>query len=154
MRRVALPKDDDIRRLQIAVENAAFVRGLQSVGNLARQPNRLVSGDGTAQRFSLEIFKDEVIGTHLVDLADVWMVDRGDGARFALEPAVVLREHPLDPDGAIQSSVVRVGDLAHTSRADERFDRVWAEPRAGSQEHAVSADFIPRDRPLTPPGPS
>ena len=61
MRRFAVPKDDDVGRLQIAVENAAFVRCPQSVGNLARQTNRLVNRDGTAQRLSLELFEDEVV---------------------------------------------------------------------------------------------
>jgi hypothetical protein len=39
---------------------------------------------------------------------------------------------------------VRLVDLAHPSRADQRLDRVWAEPRAGSQEHDASADSIAR----------
>jgi hypothetical protein len=42
---------------------------------------------------------------------------------------------------------VRLVDLAHTSRADQRLDRVWAESRAWSQEHVVSVDSIARDRP-------
>jgi hypothetical protein len=54
-----LPKDHDIGRLQIAVKNAAFVRSLQCVGNLARQPHSLVSRDRTAERFPLQIFEDE-----------------------------------------------------------------------------------------------
>jgi hypothetical protein len=98
----ALPKDHDIGRLQIAVKNAAFVRRVQCVGNLARQTNRLVRADGTAQRLSLEIFEDEVIGTDVVDLADVWMVDRGKRARFALESAIVFGDHPFDRNGAIR----------------------------------------------------
>ena len=84
MWRSALPKDHDIGRLQIAVKNAAFVRSLQCVRNLARQTHRFVRNDGTAQRFPLEIFENEVIGSDVVDLANVWMVDRGNGARFRL----------------------------------------------------------------------
>jgi hypothetical protein len=50
-----LPNDNDICRLQIAVKNAAFVRRVQCVGDLARQPDRFVSSHGTAERFPLEI---------------------------------------------------------------------------------------------------
>ena len=143
----ALPNDHDIGRLQIAVKNAAFVRRVQCVGNLARQTHRVVPSDGTAQHFPLQIFEDEVLGSDVVDLADVWMVDRGDGARFALKPAVVVGDQPLDRDRAIQASIVRLVDLAHTAGADQRFDFVRAKPRAGSQEHVVSPDSIARDRP-------
>jgi hypothetical protein len=79
----ALPKDHDIGRLQIAVKNAAFVRRCSASAIwLAR---RTASSELTGPRsgLSLEIFEDEVIGTDVVDLADVWMVDRGKRARFA-----------------------------------------------------------------------
>ena len=122
MRRPALPNDHDIGRLQIAVKNAAFVRRLQRVGNLARQTHRLVRNDRTAQRFPVEIFENEVVGSDIVDLANMWMVDRGNRARFALKLARIVSNQPLDRDRAIQASIVRLVDLAHTSRADERLD--------------------------------
>ena len=146
VRTSALPNDHDIGRLQIAVKNAAFVRRVQCVGNLARQPHSFVSSHRTAERFPLEILEDEVIGSDVVDLANVWMVDRGNGARFALKPARIVSDHPLDRDGAIQASIVRLVDLAHTSRADQRLDFVRAKPRPGSQEHVVSVDSIARGR--------
>ena len=46
VRRSTLPNDHDIGGLQIAVKNAAFVRGVQCVGNLARQTHRFVSVTG------------------------------------------------------------------------------------------------------------
>ena len=142
VRRSTLPNDHDIGGLQIAVKNAAFVRGVQCVGNLARQPHRFVLRNRTAERFPLEILEDEVVGSDVVDLANVWMVDRGNGARFALKPAHIVSDHPLDRDRAIQASIVRLVNLAHTSRADQRLDRVWAESGPWSQEHVVSVDSI------------
>ena len=53
---------------QIAVKDAAFVRGVQWVGNLARQPQRCVSSNRTAERLPLEILEDQVIGSDVVDL--------------------------------------------------------------------------------------
>ncbi len=66
------------------------------------------------------------------EFANVWMVDRGNGARFALKPAHIVCDHPVDRDRAIQSSIVGLVDLAHASGADQRLDRVRAKPRAGS----------------------
>jgi hypothetical protein len=142
--------DHDIGGLQIAVKNAAFVRRVQRVGDLARQPHRFILRHRAAERFPLEILEDQVIGSDVVDLANVWMVDRGDGSRFALKPAYVGREHPLDRYRTIQTFIVRLVDLAHTARADQRLDRVWAESRAWSQEHVVSGDSIARSP--SPPG--
>ena len=42
---------------------------------------------------------------------------------------------------------MRLVGLTHTSRADQRLDRVCAEPRARSQEQVVGVDSIARDRP-------
>ena len=97
--------------------NAAFVRRVQCVGNLARQPYGFVSSHRTADRFPLEILEDEVIGSDVVDLANVWMVDRGNGARLALKLARIVSNQSLDRDRAIQASIVRLGDLAHTAGA-------------------------------------
>ena len=112
MRRSALPKDHDISWLQIAVKNAAFVRSLQCVGNLDRELHGLVSRDRTLEWFSLQIFEDEVVGADVVDLANVWMVDRGNNARLALKSARIVSDQPLDRDRAIQASIVRLVDLA------------------------------------------
>ena len=107
--------DHDIRRLQIAVKDPAFVRRVQGVGDLARQPYSFVSSNRTADRFPVEILEDEVIGSDVVDLANVWMVDRGNGARLALKSARIVSDQPLDRDRAIQAFIVRLVDLTHTS---------------------------------------
>jgi hypothetical protein len=103
-------------------------------------------------RFPLEILEDEVVGSDVVDLANVWMVARENGARFALKPAHIVSVHPLDRGCAIQASIVRLVDLAHTSRADQQLDRVRAESGPWSQEHVVGVDSIARDRPHPRPG--
>jgi len=51
VRRSTLPNDDDIGGLQIAVKNAAFVRSVQCVGNLARQPHRFILRHRPAECF-------------------------------------------------------------------------------------------------------
>jgi hypothetical protein len=81
------------------------------------------------------------------------MVDRGYGARFALKAAHIVSDHPLDCDRTVEAFIVRLVDLAHTSRADQRFDRVWAEPRAGRQVHGLGDRFYRARSPFTPSGP-
>jgi hypothetical protein len=73
--------DHDVGRLQIPVKNAPLVRRLQRLRDLARQPECFIRLERTAQRVPLEVFQDQVIGTDVVDLTDVRMVDGGDGAR-------------------------------------------------------------------------
>ena len=72
--------------------------------------------------------------------ADVRMVQRGDGLRFALEALLafrnrsrqVRREH-LDGDRAVQPRVGRLVDLAHAAGAERREDLVGPESGAGLQ---------------------
>ena len=118
MRTSALPNDHDIGRLQIAVKNAAFVRRVQGVGNLARQPHSFVSSHRTAERFALEILEDEIVGSDVVDLANVWMVDRGDGARFTLKPAHILITLPLD-DGSRETPLARPKETLEVELANK-----------------------------------
>ncbi len=137
VRASALADDHNIRRLQIAVKDPALVRRVQGVGDLGRQPYRFVLCNPISKWFPLEILEDEVIGSDVVDLANVRMVNRGDGARFALKPVRIVSDQPLDRDRAIQASIVRLVDLAHTARADQRLNFVRAESGPRSQEHLV-----------------
>src|SRR5688572_22767932 len=122
---------DDVSRFQIearaiAAINHPHICQIYDVG-----PDYLVL-EYLQGEVPLEILEDQVIRSDVVDLANVWMVDRGNGARFDLKPAHIVGDHPLDRDRAIQSSIVGFVDLAHASGADQRLDRVRAKPRAGS----------------------
>ena len=103
-RGVAAAQHHDVGRLQIAVQDAAVVRGLDRVGDLARPAARRRRDQRTAQRVALQVLEDEVVGTDVVDLADVWMVERRNRARFDLRSARSVGGDALDRDGAIQAS--------------------------------------------------
>ena len=81
----------------------------------------------------------------VVQRADVRMVERRDGARFALEALAELGiggecvGQDLDRDDAIEPRVARLVDLAHAAGADEREDFVGAEAGAGGQSHGLLA---------------
>ena len=51
VRMSALPDDHAIGGFQMAVQDAAFMRRVQGVGNLARQPHGFISSHRTADRF-------------------------------------------------------------------------------------------------------
>jgi hypothetical protein len=63
----------------------------------------------------------------LRDLADVGMVQRGDGMGFPLESFTELRGGNLDRHVALQPGIMRFVDLSHAARADGCYDFVGAE---------------------------
>ncbi len=75
-----------MRRIQRARD---FRRGPQQLGERQRSAR-----ETPLQRFSLNVFHDEEVAAVLVpdvvDRADMRMVERGDGTRFALEAKPVL----------------------------------------------------------------
>ena len=64
-----------------------------------------------------------------------------DGARFAVEAFAELRidgkrrRQDFDGDGAIQTRVARLVDLAHPASADGGLDFVRPEPGSKGQRH-------------------
>ena len=82
------------------------------------------------QRLAFEMLHHEVVrcrrAADVVDAADVGMVERGDGARLALEACPQVRivsdvaRQDLDRDRAIEARVARLVDLAHAAGADGR----------------------------------
>jgi hypothetical protein len=92
--------DEDVGRLDVAVQDAARVRGVERVGNLHAEPQQHADLERPAvdlarQRAPFEqLHRDEgapVVLVHLVDGADVRMVERRRGARLAQEAFDRLR---------------------------------------------------------------
>ena len=81
------------------MDNARAVRRVQRIGNLDAELQNLLDGHGSGadrvlQRHPVEVFHgDEALaleGVHVVNRADVGMIQRRSGARFALE---ALKRH-------------------------------------------------------------
>ena len=83
----------------------------------------------------------QVIRTDVVDLADVRMIQRGDGASFLLKPRAMLALEPLDGDDAIQACVASLPDLAHAARANVRKNLIRAESVACVQRHGIQSSL-------------
>ncbi len=88
------------------------------------------AGDGFGDRqrafhwFAVDQLHDEIIGPDVVELADIRVVEGGNGASFAFEAFGESFGHDFDGDGAIETGVAGFVHLAHAAGADERDDFV------------------------------
>ena len=89
------------------------------------------------QRLAFQILHhqvaDSVLLADVIELADVGVIERRNGARLALETffgvalvGKMLRQN-LDGDGSLQAGVAGAVDLTHAAGADGRLDLVGAE---------------------------
>ena len=142
----------DVCGFEIAVNDPVLVRGLQGVGDLPCDGQRLVQRDRAAaqplrQILTFDELHDE--GVHAVrileavNVRDVRMVEGGEYLRLALkacEPVGVVRKQirkDFDRDVAIELRVACAIDLAHSACADRRDDFVRAETSAGNKGHGT-----------------
>jgi hypothetical protein len=150
--------DEDVGRLDIAVNDARAVRGVQRGGDFDAERQQLfhfqtgMPGEALPQRGSLQILHgDEGAAILLADVvngADVWMIQRGRGASLALEPAqrlavvgqVVCQE--LENYGATEPRVLRSVDHTHSASAKLLDDAVVGERLADQGISALRHDGV------------
>src|SRR5262249_28071142 len=121
------------------MNNALAVSGIQRIGNLDGQRQQAIHlkwlpADLALQRFALqELHRDEMAALGLADLidgADIGVIERGCGARLALETLqcsrVVLHLRRQEFEGYVPSEiqVFRLVHHAHTPAAQLRQDTV------------------------------
>src|SRR6185436_11304683 len=152
-----LAGDEQVLRLQVAVDDAALVRGGKPARDLNRVVDRLGRRDpplllqAVAQRLALEQLHHRVDDARfvadVVDGEDVGMIERGHRPRLALEAreaiggGVGLRGKDLDRDLAPEPRVVGAIDLAHAAPADRAEDLVRAE--AGADAYGIDRAHPP-----------
>src|SRR6516165_10592204 len=86
------------------------------------------------QRFSLHTLHhqilDPILMTDVIEYADVWMIQTGDGLGFTLEALLAdavrrkMRGENLDGNGTFQARVACPIHLAHPARTKRRLDFV------------------------------
>src|SRR5262249_29141899 len=118
--------DQDIAGLEIAVDDPLPMRGFKRLGALKGQPQGLLGLRRSAQRRSLAVLHHQVIGAEIVQCANVRMIERCEGARFALEALTMLLVQDLDGDGAAQARILCAIYLAHAPGAQEVENLVGA----------------------------
>ncbi len=96
----AVPGELEVRGLEVAMDDALLMRGLQAFGNLLRDGNSFVDGDRAARQPLGEVFafdqlqrqrEDTLALLEPVDRGDVGMVQRCEELRFATKPRDALR---------------------------------------------------------------
>ena len=146
---VAAARDQHVGGLDVPVDEAALVGGVECVRDLgddARRPLRLEAAAAPDQGLEVRpldpAHRDEerALGLpRLVDGDDVRMVDRGREQRLPLEAlaeAVVVgqvRSDELQRHGALQRQLGRVVDDSHTAAPGEGLDPVSRHLRPGRE---------------------
>src|SRR5258708_39968218 len=90
----------------------------------------------TERQRSLEVgafdeFHDQIVGTDVVEVTDVGMVESRDRARFEPEAFVELLAGCLDGDVTAKAWVAGAVNLSHAAFTEERDDFVRAESFTG-----------------------
>ena len=132
----AARRHHDVGRLEVAVQDALRVRGVQRVGHLRGDLQHLTQRHRTVQRRPVDVFHDEIPGPDVVKHADVRVVQRGDGASLLLEALAVRAIECFDRDRAAEPGVGRLVDLAHAAGADGRDDLVRTKPVTWQKGHS------------------
>ena len=140
--------------LEVAVDDALLVRGLERLGDLPGDGQRLVERQRAARERADEILAlDELHDQRAhavrlfeaVDRGDVRMMQLGEQLRFALEAGEALRvggegdREDLDRHLAPELGVGGAIDLAHAAFAQLGADLVGTEAGAGGGAHGAPA---------------
>ena len=124
------------------MHDAFAVRGVQRVRRLNGVAQRLLKWQRALERLAVNQFHDEVIGPDIVQRANMWMVQRGDGVRFAFEPLGKLFGGNLDGDGAVETRVARLIHFSHTSCAEGREDLIGSQTSPSRERHTVERFYL------------
>ena len=147
--------DEDVRRLDVAVDDPLGVGGVQGVGKLDSQLEQLLrleglSSDAVLERLALqELHGDEGLALVLVDVVDrtdVGVVEGGAGLGLAPEPlqgdlvAEELLRQELQRDESVEAGVLGPVDDAHAPGAQLFDDAVVGD---GLADHVPASPCEP-----------
>jgi len=139
---LAVGRQLDVRRFQVAVDDALLVGFLQGLGDLLGDLDGLPHGEGAAGEALREVLALDklenqepppVVLLEAVDLGDVGVVEGGEEAGLALEASQALRvrrEGPgkhLDRHLAAEGRVLGAVDLTHATGAEAPADAIVGE---------------------------
>jgi hypothetical protein len=147
--------------------DALFVRILQRIRDLRRDPPGVFERHGALRRFALDQLHDDRAVFHAVDVRDVGMIQRRENLGLAPKTRHAVgiaresfRQH-LQRHVAFQLRVASAIDFAHPAGPYCRKDLVWAKSSADNQRHARAPDerdalivvgtTLPRKRDADPP---
>ena len=143
--------EQDVRGLDVAVDEPRVVRGVQRVGDMGHERRRVLrrerpgGGDTLAQIVAVDEphgdVRPSVALAVVVDRDDVGVLDRRRRTRLAQEALANARiaEQPgrddLQRDGTVETQLRGLVDDAHAPATGDAFDPVAGELRGGRSEH-------------------
>jgi hypothetical protein len=136
------------------MRDAFLVRGFERIGNLTCDGERLFQRncalpDAVGEGRTLHQLHHQVIRADIVQCADVGMIQRCDGAHFAVEAFAETLGGDLEGHVAAHAGIVGAIDLTHPAFADRLNDFVRPELVAFGQRHRGSSyRKAPMDVPL------
>ena len=164
---LAVGRDLDVRGLEVAVDDALVVRGLERLGNLLRDAQRLDERDRPAAQAIREVFalhqlhhqRAAAAGfLEAVDAGDVRMAERGQHLRLAVEArhaVLVVREvlgQQLQRDVAVQARVGRAEHLSHAASPELAGDAIVREGLTNHVRPILQAGSCGRNKAALAPG--
>jgi hypothetical protein len=90
------------------MDDAERMRRRHAVGDLHREVQKRLVVVGCRDRRALDELHHQVVRSDVVNLANVGMIQRGDGFRFTIESLTELRGGNFDRDIAIQAWIARL----------------------------------------------
>ena len=146
----------DVSGFEIAMHDAGQVCLVECLGDLDCHLQRVLelerpASQAVRERLAHEVFEHEVVGAalmaHVIQRADVLMLETGDGFGFPLEPGLEIRVgrgQDFDRNRAVKARVFRLVDLAHAPRPEWRLDEKPAESCAWCQRHGLMVAVLKR----------
>ena len=134
--------DEDVGGLDVAVDDARGMGGLECVRDLDPQPEHRIAcertgGESVLQRRALEVLhgdeRSSVLLADVVDGADMWMAERRSGSGFTLKAAQrfgIARQisgDELERHGTVKPRILGLVDHAHPAAAELADDAVVRE---------------------------
>ena len=145
-------REHGIIRLEISMDDAAFMRGLEEGGDLDADLQELLDREralayAIAERLTIDQLHnqavDPVFVADVIESAEVGVVERGDGPCLPFEAGEQLlvfrqgRRQDLDRDLAIEAVVSCTPDLAHTAGTDSIDDSAVLRSPSRFQAHSI-----------------
>ncbi len=110
-------------------------RRVKSIKNQTGIRDGFFHGHRTRERNPFDQFHHDIVRTHIVNLADIRMIECRDGPRFPFKPCGKRCLRNLHRHIAVQLGVARLPYFTHPAFADRRKDLVAAEFVAGLNVH-------------------
>ncbi len=120
-------RDQDIGGLEIAMNDADAVRGIQGLSDFGRIAHRCFEGKRALHGMALDVLHYEIVGADVEERTDVRMVQCGDRAGLALETLVETFLRNLDGNATVETGIAGLPDLAHSALAEKRKKFIWTE---------------------------